>query len=62
MDSTNYYIVFYKYAKILTHETACEIKVSYTHLQLFFKHDIHLLHHSETSMNKGISGEGLPFT
>ncbi|KAA4557801.1 hypothetical protein F3B51_25500, partial [Bacteroides ovatus] len=29
MDSTNYYIVFYKYAKILTHETACEIKVSY---------------------------------
>jgi hypothetical protein len=33
MDSTNYYIVFYKYAKILTHETACEIKVSYTHLQ-----------------------------
>jgi hypothetical protein len=28
----------------------------------FVKHDIHLLHHSETSINKGISGEGLPFT
>ncbi len=36
--------------------------LSYTHLQLFFKNSIHLLHHSTTPMNKGIAGEGLPFT
>jgi len=36
--------------------------LSYTHLQLFFKNSIHLLHHSATPMNKGIAGEGLSFT